>query len=81
MSIFRLSTEKNNRTRVLRHDKSPKDILDELRITPELFKEICPALIVQIDGHDCEVDEEILPSNYTIFHGEDLILFKFKNRE
>lgn len=34
------------------------EIVNELKITPEMFLQLCPALIVQIDGHDCEDDPE-----------------------
>lgn len=71
MSIVRLSTEKLNKTKspFKKRDLTYASHEDNLRITPEMFKEICPALIVQIDGHECEMEEENSFTNYTLTQG------------
>lgn len=54
-----------------RHPLESNEIINDLNITPEMFLQLCPALIVQIDGHDCVDDPE--PDNlstYTYFQGK-----------
>ncbi|XP_063707449.1 zinc transporter ZIP6 [Culicoides brevitarsis] len=51
-----------------RHPVEYNEMLNDLKITPEMFLQLCPALIVQIDGHDCIEDPEPEnPSTYTYF--------------
>lgn len=53
-----------------RHPLENNEIINDLKITPEMFVQLCPALIVQIDGHDCIEDPEPEnPSTYTYFQG------------
>lgn len=53
-----------------RHPLENNEIINDLKITPEMFVQLCPALIVQIDGHDCIEDPEPgNPSTYTYFQG------------
>lgn len=68
MSIFRLSTEQLNKSSIVNlteNIQNNRDVKDDLAITPSLFKEICAALIVQIDGHECEEDSKIVFVGYT----------------
>lgn len=53
-----------------RHPVESNEIINDLKITPEMFLQLCPALIVQIDGHDCIDDPEPdNPSTYTYMQG------------
>lgn len=67
-----LNKTANSSLRISRHivDDVASIEVNELTITPEMFMHLCPALIVQIDGHDCvDEPEPGLPSTYTIVQG------------
>uniref|UniRef100_A0A336MYD4 CSON007517 protein n=1 Tax=Culicoides sonorensis TaxID=179676 RepID=A0A336MYD4_CULSO len=72
MSINDLTSQSNEDyaptvKRKRRHLIENNPEIEDLKITPEMFLQLCPALIVQIDGHDCVEDPEPKSeSTYTI---------------
>lgn len=84
MSIFRLSTEQLNTSNtpledILSENRTARHVKEDFSINPTLFKEICAALIVQIDGHECEKEPVLHFTNYTRTQGNYLALISVQH--